>query len=213
MCTLGFDLLDSSRTDQTRISNLTEQKKRTISLATLGLGFLTPGLSRKDKQQSAKFEGTPVKANKHWWGTRRRKVKVPAVTAPGGGDVQQAKKEGGEKAATDGGDRSVSSSINAAESNGSHRPGLYHGMSEYDTGADNQPLTADAPYGKSGKAPRWKVGSWENLKVGDFVKITNDEAVPAGVFFTSLLQTSRSSTSRYHHMLYIRGGRRCLRRD
>jgi hypothetical protein len=142
---------------------MTESKEKIFSLNTLGLGWLVAGKPDKatlkensalDDPEAAARRDVPVprrRNDRRWWGAK--KVKIPPKTAPGGGEVEKAKEEGKTK-----------------------KPAFVARQTEYDLEEDDQ----STGYGGRDSRPRWKDVSWEDLKVGDFVKLENNEAVPAG---------------------------------
>jgi len=142
-------------------SNISDSKDSIFSLKTLGLGWLIPArASRESLKEDRALEKSvaddaPVNMHKrHWWGSRKRQrpSAVPR-SAPGGGDLQSAREKGGKP------DNSGRTNANGYE----------------DLRDDDD--TDASPYGKGAS---WDKTTWENLRTGDFVKLINNEAVPAG---------------------------------
>jgi phospholipid-translocating ATPase len=151
---------------------MTESKERIISLKTFGLGWLVSGKpSRKARKENEILEqhtdGPAPRQDtaRKWWGAK--KVKMPPVTAPGGGSVEKAKEEGKKE----------------------KKPAFVARHTEYDELTDDE---ASGYGGRDGR-PKWKDVSWEDLKVGDFVKLENNEAVPAGAWQAFSDQTNTNS--------------------
>lgn len=136
------------------ISNVTESKEGTISLRSFGLGFLIDGKpSRKDRKQQRQLEAEgeePGAVSKRKWWGLRRR---------------KIKKH------------ASNTTHQAGISEKEQQPQPIRAQTEYD---EPHRVTEDGfTYGGKG-SPSWKARSWEDLKVGDFVKLTNNEAVPAG---------------------------------
>jgi hypothetical protein len=104
-----------------------------------------------------------MRNRKHWWGRRtikinkKRKSETPRA-APGGGAIS-----GGAAA--------------SAEGNKSPMVTAHHDTDvEYDDVEDLAGANGDKD------RPRWLKAVWEDLKVGDFVRLKGDDSVPAGTF-------------------------------
>lgn len=117
-------------------------------------------VNRELEQEAAKEEGAVVTRN--WWGHKKRKVKRNISTSSRGDNPVQA----------------------VTDSAGKHEVAEKQGPDRTRTEYDEAPRTTEDGfvYGSKG-SPGWKSRHWEDLKVGDFVKLTNNEAVPAGKAF------------------------------
>ena len=142
---------------------------------------------RQEQQHEAELaaEGNDVEAaatekRRHWWGAPKRKVRAsrlaPPRSAPGGGTWENPGAPvatPSEKPAAEPQSHALSATSSTA---GPTTTDEGHGP-EYDD-ADDVPLgQADEPYGRD--RPHWNREPWEDLKVGDFVKLRADESVPA----------------------------------
>jgi hypothetical protein len=109
-----------------------------------------------------------MRNRKGWWGKRtirihkKRKAEAPR-SAPGGGAIT------GGRATGPGGDKSpMRSSLPAAD----------EWASEYDD--EDSEEHAGLSHSERKERPRWAKAIWEDLKVGDFVRLKGDDSVPAG---------------------------------
>lgn len=158
-------------------SNVTESKESAFSLRSIGLGFLLDGRpSRKDRKINQQLEAEEEAAvaeeqgaitKRSWWGFKKRKVvKHGTSTASRAANPVQATTDEAGK---------LQPPADPVQEKPQSGPDRAH--TEYDeaphTGHDG------FVYGSKG-SPGWKSRAWEDLKVGDFVKLTNNEAVPAG---------------------------------
>jgi phospholipid-translocating ATPase len=211
-------------------SNPTAGKSRRISLRGLGFDRILPrwlggtgGVSKAqlhssdvnaEKEEAFVSAGaTPESTHRRsFWGTRRvkkakgskpyiaeKRQEVPR-DAPGGGTLQAAR----ETASTDDGFDPY-----ADDDNASATP-LRSPVSPRLDGQDGGFFRS----GNSSAAspPHWAKVAWEDLRVGDFVKLRGDEAVPAGAL--SYVGAQQPLNPRRHrHRVHLRGRERLLRRD
>ena len=127
-----------------------------ISLETFGLGWLiSKPISRSAKKNNKQLEAEAGQSNRHWWGAKRRRRTGPPKDMPGGGDLQSAKDKAGKLEGL-------------TDATHAHEDDLYR----------DQQHQSEESYGAGGA--RWEKTNWQSLRTGDFVKLINNEAIPAG---------------------------------
>ena len=129
-----------------------------ISLETFGLGWLiSKPISRSAKKNNKQLEAEAGQSNRHWWGAKRRRRTGPPKDMPGGGDLQSAKDKAGKLEGL-------------TDATHAHEDDLYRDQQHH----------SEESYGAGGA--RWEKTNWQSLRTGDFVKLINNEAIPAGTY-------------------------------
>lgn len=162
--------------------NLTKAKSRSIGVPAFIRNFFK---KQSFADESGEEEFDREQRKRGFWGKRR--VRRPTLSkgangqepaevprdAPGGGNVQ-----GGKKAAAAGNEARAPELHERLE--GDH----YADEAESESGSDNKAhhsAGSHLPFvGHHYDHAVWKQESWEDLQVGDFVRLRGDESVPAG---------------------------------
>jgi phospholipid-translocating ATPase len=171
--------------------NLSHSKSRSFGLPSF---LSTYFLNRKFKQEAVEAEeDRSTERKKGFWGGR--KVRRPTLT----GRAKDAAQDG-EAGPSDGGDGAKTPDKDGAKGPLSEPkvPDVKDREEgdHYEDDADIAPPTEPSAPGhllhmphmptlKHADKPLWVKESWEDLKVGDFVRLRGDESVPAGEFSLS----------------------------